>query len=286
MLTEFKIETDFGTLAAKRWGVGTRKVLVMHGWLDNAASFDVLAPLLADTECVVVDFLGHGLSDHLPGQRLYSLDLHIQGIEQVIDFLGWATFSVLGHSLGAIVGSCIAADSRFSKRVDSLISLDALGPLSAELMASDHPAVEVVDKMRSRRHRAPRIYESVEQMYQSRARANQLDTKFIKGLVERGAKAVNEGWMWRFDPKLLIKNKLKYVNETAVFALLKKLTCPVALIRAKHGILPRNAGFNQRLAMVNTLYFYELDGGHHVHLEAATQVANCIQEFWQQISLA
>ncbi|MGJ3493944.1 alpha/beta fold hydrolase [Piscirickettsia salmonis] len=285
MLTEFKIETDFGTLAVKRWGVGTHKVLVMHGWLDNAASFDVLAPLLPDTECVVVDFLGHGLSDHLPGQRLYSLDLHIQGIEEVIDFLGWATFSVLGHSLGAIVGSCIAADSRFSKRVDSLISLDALGPLSAELMASDHPVAETVDKMRSRCHRAPRIYASVEQMYQSRAHANQLDAKFIKGLVERGAKAINGGWMWCFDPKLLVKTKLKYAGETAVLAVLKKIICPVALIRAKHGILPKNAGFNQRLAMVNTLYSYELDGGHHVHLEVPRQVANCIQEFWQKVHL-
>ncbi|WP_196215372.1 hypothetical protein [Piscirickettsia salmonis] len=49
--------------------------------------------------------------------------------------------------------------------------------------------------------------------------------------------------------------------------------------------MPKNAGFNQRLAMVNTLYSYELDGGHHVHLEVPRQVANCIQEFWQKVHL-
>ena len=45
----------------------TRKILCLHGWLDNAASFNRLAPLLLDstetpTEIVCLDFPGHGLS--------------------------------------------------------------------------------------------------------------------------------------------------------------------------------------------------------------------------------
>ena len=50
----------------------TRKFLCLHGWLDNAASFNRLAPLLLEssslsdipTEICALDFPGHGLSGH------------------------------------------------------------------------------------------------------------------------------------------------------------------------------------------------------------------------------
>ena len=48
----------------------TRKILCLHGWLDNAASFNRLVPLLLDsaedipTQIVALDFPGHGLSGH------------------------------------------------------------------------------------------------------------------------------------------------------------------------------------------------------------------------------
>ena len=45
------------------------KILLLHGWLDNAASFDALAPTLArDLQATVVglDFHGHGKSEARP----------------------------------------------------------------------------------------------------------------------------------------------------------------------------------------------------------------------------
>ena len=55
----------------------TKKILCLHGWLDNAASFNRLAPLLLldsksslseeqqqPMEIVALDFPGHGLSHH------------------------------------------------------------------------------------------------------------------------------------------------------------------------------------------------------------------------------
>jgi pimeloyl-ACP methyl ester carboxylesterase len=72
-------------LAVKCWSNGgsnktepTKKILCLHGWLDNAASFNRLAPLLLDSlsplsdeqqqqppmEIMALDFPGHGLSGH------------------------------------------------------------------------------------------------------------------------------------------------------------------------------------------------------------------------------
>ena len=50
-------------LAGLSWGdPSNRPLLALHGWLDNAASFSQLAPLLTDFYVVAVDLTGHGQS--------------------------------------------------------------------------------------------------------------------------------------------------------------------------------------------------------------------------------
>ena len=44
-------------------------ILALHGWLDNAASFARLAPLLKEYYVISIDFPGHGKSDHYPFGR-------------------------------------------------------------------------------------------------------------------------------------------------------------------------------------------------------------------------
>ena len=62
------------TLAAEIWGApGERPVLASHGWLDNAGSFELLAPLLPDCEIVALDLAGHGLSDSRSADSSYNI---------------------------------------------------------------------------------------------------------------------------------------------------------------------------------------------------------------------
>ena len=78
----------------------------MHGWLDNAGSFDTLLPLIMKPRMTVlaIDFPGHGHSSHVAPVHY---DAHIEcmlAIQSVIRHYGWDKFTILGHSLGAIVG--------------------------------------------------------------------------------------------------------------------------------------------------------------------------------------
>lgn len=61
-------------LAAMAWGHSAGlPVLALHGWLDNAASFARLAPLLPDWRIVALDLAGHGHSKHRPAGCRYHL---------------------------------------------------------------------------------------------------------------------------------------------------------------------------------------------------------------------
>src|SRR5688500_18042292 len=103
---DFIVQTPLGAVAGLRNGrEGAPRVLALHGWLDNAASFVPLAPYLDDVDLVAIDLPGHGRSAHLPPGADYSFAGALHSVLDAADALGWDTFALLGHSMGAGIGS-------------------------------------------------------------------------------------------------------------------------------------------------------------------------------------
>ncbi|XP_043737710.1 serine hydrolase-like protein 2 isoform X6 [Cervus elaphus] len=126
LISELKLAVPWGHIAAKAWGSHqAAPVLCLHGWLNNANSFDRLIPLLPkDFHYVAMDFGGHGLSSHYSQGFPYYHQNFVSEVRRVAAALKWNRFSLLGHSFGGTVGgmfSCI-----FPEMVDKLILLDAL----------------------------------------------------------------------------------------------------------------------------------------------------------------
>jgi pimeloyl-ACP methyl ester carboxylesterase len=107
-----------GGLRAIEWSAAgaqkraSRKVLALHGWLDNAASFERLAPRLVHSlgaTVVALDLHGHGASAHRPSLHGYgySADDHANTALGVLHELEWQReehdVTLLGHSMGAAV---------------------------------------------------------------------------------------------------------------------------------------------------------------------------------------
>ncbi|NXX76402.1 SEHL2 protein, partial [Urocolius indicus] len=137
MFSELKFSVPWGHVAAKAWGPSDgRPVLCLHGWLDNANTFDKLIPLLPrDCYYVAMDFSGHGLSSHRPtGSAYYSLD-YVTDVRRVAAALQWRRFTLMGHSMAFLFLSYCFVSPQFCflypEMVDKLILLESLGFLPA-----------------------------------------------------------------------------------------------------------------------------------------------------------
>ena len=126
---ELRFELSSLTLAGKAWGPpeGT-PILAIHGWLDNASTFDHLAPLLPEMRFVSVDMAGHGHSDHRPaGVNYHFVDMLYEVVE-LLDYQGWDRCSLLGHSMGAGVATCVAG--LLGHRIQNVLLIEGLGPMT------------------------------------------------------------------------------------------------------------------------------------------------------------
>ncbi|NWY43160.1 SEHL2 protein, partial [Sylvia atricapilla] len=137
MFTELKFLVPWGHVAAKAWGHSEgHPVLCLHGWLDNANTFDKLIPLLPrDCYYVAMDFSGHGLSSHRPAGCPYHFLDYVTDVRRVVAALQWRRFTLMGHSMGNFSCSCCFISPQFCflypEMVDKLILLESLGFLLA-----------------------------------------------------------------------------------------------------------------------------------------------------------
>ena len=114
---EINVPTPWGQLATKCWNLpsddirdlkasATSPVVCLHGWQDNAGTWDKLIPLLdRDVPFICLDFCGHGKSSPRPVGSSNDFPLNVCDLKRVLDFLGLDSgVNLMGHSMefGAI----------------------------------------------------------------------------------------------------------------------------------------------------------------------------------------
>lgn len=101
---EVTIEMPWGHVCGKWYGDrDVQPVLGLHGWQDNAGTFDRLMPLLPKNIAVFnIDLPGHGRSSHFPiGKHYYLFWDYVCVVRQIVKHFGWHNIKLLGHSMGA-----------------------------------------------------------------------------------------------------------------------------------------------------------------------------------------
>ena len=275
---ELLLDTASGRLAGLRFGTPAgAPVLALHGWLDNAASFVPLAAHLDGLELVALDLPGHGASMHLPPGAEYSLAGTVHAVLDAADTLGWDRFAVLGHSMGAAIGSILAAAA--PQRITRLVAIEALGALADDPAHTASRLRESVAARRALAGKRLRVFPDVDGAIRARMQANALDEAVARLLVERGVVAQAGGFVWSSDPRLTITTAVR-MTEAQIRDLLGHIECPVRVIYAE----PAQSYFpeplrRERAALLPRGELIFIAGGHHLHMEDPGAVAAAIGDF-------
>lgn len=277
---EIHVDIPLGRIAGLRAGSeGAIPVLALHGWLDNAASFVPLAPHLDGIDLVAVDLPGHGRSAHLAVGSDYSFYGSANVVLDIADALGWERFALLGHSMGAGIGSLVAAAS--PQRVRRFVAIEALGALAE---APERTAIrmrEAVAAARALPRKSLRVFPLLEPAIRARMQANALSEPVARLLVERGVRAVEGGFVWSSDPRLTLPSFTR-LTEAQVADLIAGIECPVRLIHADPAqpYLPDPVR-RAHAAALRDGELIVIRGGHHLHMEQPAEVAAAIGDFFE-----
>ncbi len=250
-------------------------LLALHGWLDNSASFDFLAPLLTNHRVVAPDLAGHGLTDHRSLDSPYNIWQDVGEIHALVQRLGWERFSLVGHSRGAAIASLFAGT--FPDKVAALVMLD--GFLPETVRAEDAPlqlARAIADKERYVA-RGTTFYPSLDDAIAPRLKGPiALSRKAALAIARRGVGQGKEGFYWRADHRLRGASEVK-LTLAHTEAFVKRIDCPSLLMLAGQEVSP----YHRHLLGLNANISVELmNGGHHLHMEESVgNVADVIRGF-------
>ena len=267
------------TLAAEVWGTaGHRPVLASHGWLDNAGSFELLAPHLRGCEIVALDLAGHGFSDFRSPDSAYNIWQDVGDLLDVADELGWQRCTLLGHSRGAGVSMLFAAT--FPERVDKLILLEGGVPLTGEAIDAPAGLAEAVRETRALRGKAGRVFSQRATAIAERAAGfSKVTPAAAEVLARRSLREVPGGYQWHADQRLKAQSELRLTAEhVRVFA--RRVTAPVLLLLATRSPFADRSLYLELPSLIPNIEVDRVEGGHHCHLEGSEgAIAQRIQRF-------
>ncbi len=276
---ERRIDIPGRSLSGRAWGEPAgAPYLCLHGWLDNANSFNRLAPALGELNLLALDFAGHGRSDHLPPGCHYFPLGYIQDLLFVADRLGWERFGLIGHSMGAGIASELAG--LFPERISRVVLIDGMvhhegGP--AEGNQRNRLALEQMLKAEAK---TPPVYPDTESMARRVTEATDQSLDAARELVARGHRQVEGGVTWRTDPRIRFATPLR-ISARQIDALMEATTAPTLLLTAAEGDRWYRGGLERRMQHHRYLQVEELAGPHHLHLEPehAETVATRVRSF-------
>jgi pimeloyl-ACP methyl ester carboxylesterase len=212
-----------------------------------------------------LDQRGHGESDWAPVPA-YATEDFAGDLLGVMDAMGWARMTLIGHSMGG--HNAMGFSAWHPERVERLVVVDSRPSIPADRLQNMH----------RRGHRGPMRHETLESALNSfrlLPRETIADPELLAHLARQGIAEREGRFVYRFDPACNGQRQ-----PTDGWALLGRITAPTLLVRGEHSpILPREMAADM-LARLPRARLVEIPGAyHHLVLDAPGAFATALDTF-------
>jgi pimeloyl-ACP methyl ester carboxylesterase len=260
----------------------TGTALLLHGLMDAAASWDLVAPALADAGFRVLapDLRGFGQGPRVPTGGYYHFPDYVFDVADMIEALvpHGSPLMLVGHSMGGTIATLYAG--AFPERVGALALLEGLGPPD---QSPDDAPMRIrtwIDGVRAVRARDERVMPSREDALRRLAMNHSRISPDVLSIRLDGLARTRAGgrFAWRADPLHTTRAPTPF-SAASYRAFARRVTCPVLFVSGgRLGWHPPEE--DERLACFAHLQRTELaEAGHMMHWTQPAELARHLSQF-------
>jgi pimeloyl-ACP methyl ester carboxylesterase len=267
-------------------GADDHTVLLLHGFLDNAWTWEALvaAGVAPGARIVAPDWRGHGDSDWIGAGGYYHFFDYVADLDALILALAPRRLSIVGHSMGGIAASYYAGV--FPQKLERLVLIEGL--IAREAPFDPARIARWTAGWREARTRGTRAYASVDQAAaRLRVTDPELSPEAALRLAERGTQRGSDGKLrFKHDPLHTTTGPTAF-NLAAAENFWSAVTCPVLLVEGStspfrlnpEDVAHRHGAFRSAARVTHTV----LEGtAHSPHRHRAPELAALINQHFAE----
>jgi pimeloyl-ACP methyl ester carboxylesterase len=265
------------------WGGGGRVVLLLHGFLEHAHAWDLVAPGLAERgfHVFALDWRGHGDSEWIGAGGYYHFPDYAADLAFLVRELGGRA-ALVGHSMGATAAMQYAGTE--PDRTWALVCVDALGPPDmadpATVPARFAAWIEDLERWRERDLRTMTLEEAKARL---RERFPRFSPNVARLMAEHGTRARSGMRIWKFDPLHQTRAPMPFQRAFAM-EIWRRVACPALYVEGAESPLrlPPDE-IEARLAALRAERVTIAGSGHHPHLEQPDATTDALADFLRRV---
>ena len=252
-------------------------VLCLHGILEQGAAWSEVAIRLAQKGYRVIapDLRGHGRSDRVGKGGSYNLIDFLGDIDAIVENLAGRAFTLVGHSLGSVLGAVFATVR--PQRIKNIVLVETILPTVND---NDDPATQLANQLDYLA--SPPEHPVFPNVEAAAERLRKATPGISKSLAMLLAERITEPWeggvRWRWEPLLRTRTGISFngIGRSRYLGLLKKIKVPITLIYGDKSNYNRQEDLRKQQEAMPNAKKVVIPGGHNLPLEAPSALAKII----------
>ena len=252
-------------------------VLCLHGILEQGAAWSEVAIRLAQKGYRVIapDLRGHGRSDRVGKGGSYNLIDFLGDIDAIVENLAGKAFTVVGHSLGSVLGAVFTTIR--PQRIKNIVLVETILPTVSEEEDAAAQLANQLDYLASPPEHP--VFPDIEAAAERLRKATPAISKSLAMLLaERITEPFEGGVRWRWEPLLRTRAGISFngIGRSRYLKLLQKIKVPITLVYGDKSNFNRKEDLHKQQEAMPNATKVVVSGGHNLPLESPSALAKII----------